>query len=252
MKERSDNKNTKSKRILAITVLTILLGLGSKALFFEDDFLYAGTLESTLVDLCAQLPSSIATVKVQEGDHVTMNQELISLSCEDYKANAQLANNHYKRNQQLFLKGAISEDEMDQFINKKADADIHLNWCSIRSPIEGTVLNRYHEPGEFANPGLKLLTLANIQDIWAYIYVPQPAIATLKVGMKLKGIVPEINNRVFEGKIIKINVQAEFTPKNVQTRSERTRLVFGVKISFLASNEEEILKPGMTIEVKLP
>jgi HlyD family secretion protein len=70
--------------------------------------------------------------------------------------------------------------------------------------------------------------------------------------MKLKGYLPELNSREFDGKIIKINEEAEFTPKNVQTRSERTRLVFGVKVSFFDSNAEEILKPGMTIEVNLP
>ena len=48
---------------------------------------------------------------------------------------------------------------------------------------------------------------------------------------------------------IKINDEAEFTPKNVQTKNERERLIYGVKVSFLGENEEEILKPGMTIYV---
>lgn len=102
------------------------------------------------------------------------------------------------------------------------------------------------------SPGTKILTLGNIKDIWAYIYVPQPIVAKLSFGMKLKGYIPELNNRIFEGKILKINDEAEFTPKNVQTQSERERLIYGVKISFLESNQEEILKPGMTIEVELP
>ena len=96
-----------------------------------------------------------------------------------------------------------------------------------------------------------MLTMANIRDIWAYIYVPQPEVSKLQVGMKLKGYLPELNNREFMGRVIKISDEAEFTPKNVQTRAERERLVFGVKISFLGSNEAEVLKPGMTIEVKL-
>jgi HlyD family secretion protein len=54
----------------------------------------------------------------------------------------------------------------------------------------------------------------------------------------------------FPGTIALIRDEAEFTPKNVQTRSERTRLVYGVKLVF--PNPEGILKPGMTIEVKLP
>jgi HlyD family secretion protein len=69
--------------------------------------------------------------------------------------------------------------------------------------------------------------------------------------MKLNGHLPEMGDRLFIGKILKINDEAEFTPKNVQTRSERERLVFGVKVSFLGVNEDEILKPGMTIEIEL-
>jgi len=114
------------------------------------------------------------------------------------------------------------------------------------------VLSRYHEPGEWVNPGAKLLTMANIKDIWAYIYVPQPAVAKLRPGQKLTGFLPEMNMRAFQGTILKINDEAEFTPKNVQTRAERERLVFGVKVSFLGSNDEEVLKPGMTIEIALP
>jgi HlyD family secretion protein len=70
--------------------------------------------------------------------------------------------------------------------------------------------------------------------------------------MKLKGYLPELGNREFDGTILKINDEAEFTPKNVQTQAERERLVFGVKVSFRDANAEEILKPGMTIEVELP
>ena len=73
-----------------------------------------------------------------------------------------------------------------------------------------------------------------------------------KVRTVAEGLLPELNHREFTGKIVKINDEAEFTPKNVQTRAERTRLVYGVKVSFLGVNEEEILKPGMTIEVELP
>jgi HlyD family secretion protein len=70
--------------------------------------------------------------------------------------------------------------------------------------------------------------------------------------MKLTGYLPELDNREFEGTIVKINDEAEFTPKNVQTRTERERLVFGVKVNFRDANAQEILKPGMTIEVALP
>lgn len=241
----------KARKIIIGLVLLGLVGLGIKIFLVKKEFLYAGTLEATKVDLSARLPSTLATVTVREGDHVTDKQELITLSCEDFKIASKFANQNYVRNQRLFQSGTVSQDTLDQVKNRKEESDLRLDWCSIASPINGTVLSRYHEPGEWVSPGIKLLTLANIRDIWTYIYVPQQDISKLKVGMKVTGIVPEITDREFSGTILKINSEAEFTPKNVQTQSERTRLVFGVKVGFLGSNEDEILKPGMTIEIKL-
>jgi len=239
-------------RIILMAAIVIAAVTAVKLLFFRGEFLYAGTLEATKVDLSARIASAISSVNVQEGDHVTENQELVVLACEDVKVASELANENYHRTVGLYRAETASQDTMDQVKNKKEDADVRLNWCFVHSPISGTVLSRYHEPGEWVDPGTKLLTLANIRDIWAYIYVPQPEVSWLKPGMVLKGYLPEMNNREFVGKILKINDEAEFTPKNVQTRAERERLVFGVKVSFLGSNEQEILKPGMTIEVKLP
>jgi HlyD family secretion protein len=242
----------KKPRLLILILVVAAVAVAIKMIYFTNSFLYAGTLEATKVDLSAQLSSPIAKVNVQEGDRVTANQEVVSLTCEDTKVEANLARINYERGQRLNKAGSMSQDSWDQVKSRKEDSDVRLGWCSIHSPIDGTVLSRYHEPGEWVTPGTKILTLANIRDIWAFIYVPQPEVSRLKPGMKLTGTLAEMNNRAFEGTILKINDEAEFTPKNVQTRAERTRLVYGVKVSFLGSNQEEILKPGMTIEVALP
>ncbi len=243
---------SKTKLIIPAILILAASGFTIKTYFFPAEFRYAGTLEATKVDISAQLPSSIARVLVKEGDHVTANQELVSLSGEEVRIASRLANANYDRNLRLFRSGTISQDTMDQFKNRKDEADVRMSWVSIKSPLRGTVLSVYHQPGEWVAPGVKLLTLADIQNIWTYIYVPQPEIANLKVGMLLTGHLPELSGREFEGKIVKINSEAEFTPKNVQTRAERTRLVFGVKVSFQGNNNDETLKPGMTIEIQLP
>lgn len=240
------------RKLLILLILAVLAGVAIKYAFFSHQFLFAGTLEVTQVDLSSQVASTIATVIPQEGDRVTEGEVLVTLTCDDLKVASELANINFERNKRLFKAGTISPENMDLIRNRKQDADVRLGWCTIRSPINGTVLSRYHEPGEWVNPGTKLLTLANIKDIWAYIYVPQPEVARLSLGEKLRSFLPELNNREFTGTIIKINEEAEFTPKNVQTQAERTRLVYGVKVSYLGVNNEEILKPGMTIEVELP
>lgn len=244
--------NRRLKFLFALLGSLLLIGLIVKVFILRKPFRYAGTLEATRVDLSAQIASTIQAVKVVEGDHVTLNQELIVLTCEDVKVAHELANQNYTRALRLFRSGTGTQENLDQMKNRKDDAEVRMQWCQISSPIFGNVLNRYHEPGEWVNPGTKLLTLANVRDIWAYIYVPQPEVFRLKPGMNLKGFLPEMKDREFMGHILKINDEAEFTPKNVQTRTERERLIFGVKVSFLGSNDEEILKPGMTIEVQIP
>jgi len=243
----------RSTTVLIILLLALIAaGVAVKKIYLGTQFLYSGTLEATKVDLSSQLSSTIAEVKKQEGDRVSANEAIITLTCDDTKVDAKLAASNYDRGMRLLKAGSMSQEAWDLVRNRKEESDVRLSWCSITSPISGTVLSRYHEPGEWVTPGTKILTLANIRDIWAYIYVPQPQVANLKAGMKLKGYLPELHNREFEGTILKINDEAEFTPKNVQTREERTRLVYGVKVSFLNSNAEETLKPGMTIEVALP
>jgi len=242
----------KAKLLLILAGILVLLIFLINHFIFEEPFLYAGTLEVTKVDLSARLAAVIDTITVQEGDRVKKGEVLFTLGCEDFKNNAHLADVNYERNFKLLKPGYASPETIDELKTQKQDADTKVEWCRILSPIDGKILNRYHEPGEWMSPGTKILTVANIQDIWAYIYVPQPLIAKLSLRMKIKCILPELNNQVFEGSIIKINDEAEFTPKNVQTQTERERLIYGVKISFLEANTEEILKPGMTVEVELP
>lgn len=247
--------NKKTKKILFFIVLsTILVGTAFfiKLLFFDNVFYYAGTLEVTKVNISARLPAAIDEVKVREGDKVTQGQTLITFACEDFKIAARLAQEDYDRNKQLVKKNFISPSAFDLFRQRMEDANTKVDWCTLVSPLNATVLSRDHEPGEWMNPGAEILVLADIHDIYAYIYVPYPLVAKLSLGMKLKGHLPEIKGRDFIGKITKISDEAEFTPKNVQTQEERQRLIYGVKVSFLESNIDEILKPGMTIEVALP
>lgn len=242
---------SKKKLWLAGAVL-VVAGVCAKLFIFRTPFLYAGTLEATKVDLSARLAAAIESITVEEGDRVTKEESLVTLACEDFKIDAHHAHENYDRYTKILKQGFTTQEAIDQYKTAMEDADTRVTWCTLKSPIDGKVLSRYHEPGEWMSPGTKILTIANIQDIWTYIYVPQPKIAQLSLGMQLKAYLPELNQRVFTGTVVRINDEAEFTPKNVQTRYERERLVFGVKISFLTSNAEEILKPGMTVEVELP
>lgn len=240
-----------NKKIIPLVIVVVLAGaLAARYLVFKPAFRYAGTIEATKVDVPARLSSVIGTVDVLEGDRVTAGQTLLTLSCEDHRLNARLAQDNFARAEQLFKEGSLSRQDYDTVLNRKDDAELKLSWCDVKAPLASTVLTRYHEAGEMVAPGTKLFTLADLQDLYAYIYVPQPHVATLRLKEKLAGRLPEMPGRSFEGTVTWIAEEAEFTPKNVQTEEERTRLVYAVKVSF--RNDDLTLKPGMTIEVSLP
>jgi HlyD family secretion protein len=191
----------------------------------------------------------ISQFLVEEGDIVKKDQDLVKLSCEDIRVNYGLALSTYERSQKLYRAGSVSQEMYDNTRAKKEDLELRNQWCDIKAPLNGRVITKYHETAEWVNQGTKLLTLANLQEVWVYFYLPAPEIAHLKVGQKVTAYLPELDMKSFDGKIQVINPEAEFTPKNVQTREERTRLVYGVKVAF--ANPDEILKPGMSLEWKL-
>lgn len=238
-----------NKKILLPIPLIII----STVIYFnfikKPDFLYAGTIEATKIDISSRISSVIAIFPAKEGFKVKKGDMLVQLACEDIKQNLDLTKSDFERGLRLFKVGSMSEENLDHLKSKKDDSLLKLDWCAVKALKDSTVLNTYREEGEYVNPGTKLLTLVNLNEVWTIIYVPQTLLAKISLGMKVTGYLPELNMRPFEGKISYISDAAEFTPKNVQTREERTRLVFGVKVIF--SNTDEVLKPGMSLEIKL-
>jgi HlyD family secretion protein len=215
----------------------------------KTDFLYAGTIEATKIDISSRISSVISAFPGKEGHKVKKGDLLVQMACEDIKQNVDSAKSDFDRGVKLLKTGSLSQENFDHFKSKRDDAILKLDWCSIAALKDATILNTYREEGEYVTPGTKLLTLVNLSEVWTIIYVPQTLLAKLSIGMKIIGILPELKMRPFEGQVTYISDAAEFTPKNVQTREERTRLVFGVKVTF--PNPDEVLKPGMSLEIKL-
>lgn len=238
------------KKIVPIAVVLGLLVIAFlvKLFFFRNDFYYAGTVEVTKVDIPARVSSVIAEMPVVEGQVVQKDQELVKLSCEDIQVSYGLAKINFERSRKLLGSGNIAQDSFDQTKSRYDDLKVKSDWCNVVSPLKGTVLTKYFEVGEMVNPGAKLFTIGDLDSVYAYFYLPHDEIGKLKIGQKVSARLHEMDNKKFEGHIEFINPESEFTPKNVQTRDERTRLVYGVKIRF--ANPEGTLKPGMTLEWK--
>ena len=124
-----------------------------------------------------------------------------------------------------------------------AQARSRLREAIVVSPIDGVVLRKNLEVGETANPGVPILTLVDPKDVWLRAYVPETEVGRLKVGEPARVRVDAFADRVFTGRLIEIGSEAEFTPRNVQTKKERVNLVFRIKIQI--DNPDGLLKPGL-------
>lgn len=135
-----------------------------------------------------------------------------------------------------------------------AQADVRraqalVNECRIEAPISGYVQTRAYEPGEVVLPGSKILTLVRIDRVEATFYLPNRELAAAAPGRAVKVRADAHPGRTFEGRIARVAAKAEFTPRNVQTREDRDRLVYPVTVEI--DNGDESLRPGMPVEVTI-
>ena len=119
----------------------------------------------------------------------------------------------------------------------------------IMSPIKGTVLTKYAEPGEYAAPGRALFKVANVEDMKLRAYITADQLTGLKIGQKVKVYADQgkDDRKEYDGTVTWISDKAEFTPKTIQTRDERANLVYAVKVSV---KNDGMIKKGMYGEVK--
>ena len=236
------------KKIPILVLIVAVAGFIIWRVTHRGAFLYAGTVEATEVDISPRLAAPILELPPQEGDAVVRGGRIVLLDGADLKLAADQAERDYKRGVELNKNGSLPNEALERLRFRRDDAVLRLSWCTILSPLDGTVLRRYREPGEWVTPGQKIVTLANLRDLYAYVYVPAPVMEKLKLNQEVRATLPLLDGRSLTGKITHIRNEAEFTPKNVQTRTERERLVFGVKISF--DNKDGLLKPGMSVELE--
>jgi HlyD family secretion protein len=128
-------------------------------------------------------------------------------------------------------------------------ARVRRQYAEITSPISGTVLLRSLEPGQVALVGVPILTLGDLDDLWVKVYVADADLGKIAIGQPVQVATASFSGKAYPGKIVSIANKAEFTPNNVQTRDERAKLVFAVKISL--QNPDQELKPGMMADVRI-
>ena len=125
-----------------------------------------------------------------------------------------------------------------------------LQKCHILSPISGTVLDKYAEPGEFATIGKPLFKIADTDNMYLRAYITSDQLRSVKIGQQVK-VFSDYgggNRKEYRGTVTWISSKSEFTPKTILTNDERADLVYAIKI---AVKNDSYIKIGMYGEVKL-
>ncbi len=117
----------------------------------------------------------------------------------------------------------------------------------LKAPVGGIVTSKLIDPGEMAVPRVPIVVITDLDHAWANVYVDEPLVPQLKIGQSAV-LITDAGQRL-NGSITFISPKAEFTPRNVQTAEERSKLVYRIKIT--ADNRNGVLKPGMPVEAEL-
>lgn len=138
----------------------------------------------------------------------------------------------------------------DQAAAQVASFRKKLSDCTIVAPVAGTITRRFVERGETVTPGMPIARIADLSRMNVTIYISEAELPRIKLGAPVLVTVDAFRDRAFNGTVVFISSTAEFTPKNIQTREERTKLVFAVKV--VVSNPDHTLKAGIPADVSIP
>ncbi|MDR1458759.1 MAG: HlyD family efflux transporter periplasmic adaptor subunit [Bacteroidales bacterium] len=140
-------------------------------------------------------------------------------------------------------------DEQNSLVAQIAQIDDQIKNSIIKSPIDGTILGKYAQAGEFTVQGRALFKIADMNNVFLRAYITANQLTAIKTGRQVKvySDMGKSNKKEYTGTITWISDKAEFTPKTIQTQDERSNLVYAVKISV---KNDGYIKKGMYGEAK--
>jgi HlyD family secretion protein len=252
------------KIVILLLVVAALAGLGwfLYATFLAKEAPASGTIEVDEVVVSSKVIGRAIEVLVDEGAEVKVGDLLARIETQELAAALKSAQARYDmarddlaRSQELYHDKSISQQQYDAAVSNFEVADatrdlakIQMANAEIKAPLSGVVLVKAIQPGELATIGTPIVTLADLRLVKLTVYVSEKEYGRAKLGEEVKVSVDSFPREKFSGKVTFVSEKAEFTPKAIQTRDERTTLVYAVKITL--PNPELKLKPGMPADAE--
>ncbi len=268
--------------------LAILAGVVLGFYFFGRVYLWppedrstikvVGMIEAPEVNITSRIAGRIKQLDLLEGDHVTKGQvvcriEDIDLRNQLAKSKADLAHSEANlaqarrdlaRDIELAKANAIAAKTRDDAITSveqdeadvlSAQANVQLYAdqiidTEIKSPVDGVIVSKALEVGEWVTPGVPVLTVDDLSTIWARVDVEETDLNSLYIGKAAQVELPTTPPQIFSGRVMAIGQEGQFATERDVRRGRQDIRTFYVKVQVLQAEGE--LKPGMTAEVTFP
>ncbi len=267
----------KKSRII-ILVAVLLIALVSTSVFIIKNMLQphkslkvSGNIEGNDVRISFRIGGQIQDLLADEGSSLRIGQIVARLNTDELtkiqkEAEAQLkaaefqyrlSKDDYIRFDNLYKAGAVSQQRRDQ-ARTQADADwanvkqlraslelanTKLGWAELASPLNGYILVKSAEQGENVQVGAPVFTAVDLNNIWVTAYINETDIGKVKLNQPATVKIDSFPGKSYKGWVSFISQQEEFTPKYIQTTTERVKLVYRIKVR--CDNSSLELKPGM-------
>jgi len=272
------------KIVRRIITLAILAALGWGGYVFGGRYLWppvdtskidvVGIIEAPEVNLTSRIAGRITKLSLIEGDQVKRGQVVCEIEAVDLrnqlsqaranleKALADLAEarRDLARDQKLFAEHIVPTKERDdaettvaQDVAAVASARASVSFyqdqlrdTKILSPVDGVIVNKALEVGEWVTPGTPILTVDDLSTIWARVDVEETDLGSIYVGKPARVLLPTNPPLIFSGRVMAIGDEGQFATEHDVRRGRQDIRTFYVKVQVLQGGG---VKPGMTAEV---
>src|SRR5437763_379474 len=249
-----------------------------------DRIVLSGNIEADEIHIGSKIGGRIAEVLVREGQEVKQGDALLRFEAYDLtarRADAAAAISQAEANYQKLLNGSRPEEvaqakaqaeaawmaleearngprrqEIDaaraQLERARAalqQIDTQLGELEVKAPSDAFIEVLRVRPGDLINPGASVATLVELNRLWVRVYMPEPELGYAQLGKEVAVQVDTYKHESFKGTIESISSRGEFTPRNVQTRSEREHQVFALRVR--VDNSSHQLRAGMAADVSI-
>ncbi|GIM30042.1 hemolysin D [Clostridium polyendosporum] len=219
-----------------------------------DENVYSGTVESESFNVSAEVGGRISDINISEGSLIKAGEKIAQIDPKFYELQKAQAEGALKiaKAKQAEVPGNARDTLKDQAQGAVEQtqaavdlAQLHIDKTSITAAVEGVVTEVFVHKGELVSSGMNIAKFRDNKNKYVKIYVEESKRNKITVGNSLD---IKINDKTEKGKIIYVSPESEFTPTNVETRDEKEKTLFEVKVKF-EGNSETI--PGMMVDVNL-